>query len=155
MLGPGLDLSGLKLFVGLYMNELMFHLGRQADILPSFYPMYEAILQDEQPFHPLSLRQFEWQLLADCGYAIDFSQTLDASMIQADAFYQFHPEQGFRQATNGYHGHALLAIHQGQYDAQGLKILKKILATMIDYLLDGRVLHSRDLFLRWKQAHVN
>lgn len=155
ILGPGLDLVGLKLFVGLYMNELIFHLGRQADLIPNFYAQYEAILQDEQPFQALPLRQFEWQLLADCGYAIDFSKTRDSHRIQADATYQFYPEQGFCLASKGFGGATLLAIHQGQYDNQSLGVLKKIFAAMIDYLLDGRVLHSRELFLQWKQAHTN
>ena len=152
-LGPGLDLKGLELFVGLYMNELIFQLARQADVIPHFYSMYEAILQ--APFEVLPLRQFEWQLLADCGYAIDFSQTADLHPIVADAYYGFHPEQGFHLRNSGISGVQLLAIHEARYDALTLSILKKILITMIDYLLDGKVLHSRALLKNWIETHAN
>lgn len=153
--GPALDLHGLKLYVALYMNELIFHLGRQGQILPQFYALYEELLYAPLPLNQVLLRRFEWQLLADCGYALDFTMTADLEPIQADQYYQFCPEQGFLVQAEGISGLDLLLINQNQFERpQTLGIYKIILGRLIDYLLAGKTLHSRQLLKHWMQTNA-
>ena len=147
---PGLTLQGLKLFVGLYLNELIFNLCRDEALVPGFYSLYQHILYDETPCDELLLRQFEWQLLADCGYAIDFSCTHQQQSIQANLHYQFNPNDGFMLSHDGISGQQLLAIEQGELETPAtMQVLKKILRQTIEHVLDGRVLHSRNLLKEW------
>lgn len=139
----------LKLLVGLYLNELIFQLCRVEDILPRFYSIYEAILHDDEACPDLLMRHFEWQLLADCGYEIDFLKTHQNEPIHGDKYYQFSPEQGFFEAMDGYIGQSLLSISIQDWHEQSLKTFKKILRQTIDHVLNGRVLNSRLLLKDW------
>jgi DNA repair protein RecO (recombination protein O) len=148
------NLQGMQLFTGLYLNELIFHLCRQGEMVPNFFELYEQLIAKESCDEHL-LRQFEWQLLADCGYAIDFTTTTDYQPIQADAYYQFLVDQGFVLQASGILGRHLLAIAQGEWqETETYLILKKILRLMIDQVLGGKILHSRLLLKEWlQQAH--
>lgn len=146
----GLNLSGLQLFIGLYLNELIYNLCRDEQLIPSFYPLYQQLLSNDSSFDESLLRQFEWQILADCGYAIDFSMTCQQQAIVEDLFYHFDPSMGFKEGAQGFSGAQLLAIQNGQITyPETLKILKQILRMTIDHVLDGKVLHSRGLLREW------
>lgn len=152
---PPLNLSGLNLFIGLYVNELIFNLCRDEQLIPGFYDLYQQILYNQQSFDELLLRQFEWQLLADCGYAIDFSMTCQQQEICEELFYQFDPNIGLKQSTHGFLGEHLLFIQNGQMSKpETLKILKHILRTTIDHVLDGKILHSRTLLREWLKNNL-
>ncbi len=145
-----LSLKGLKLFMGLYLNELIFHLCRDDEVEPRFYALYQQLLHDELDCNELLLRQFEWQILADCGYAIDFSTTCFQEKIQQDATYQFHPSSGFYPANEGILGKHLSMIDAFNWsDDSVYPIVKKILRSTIDYVLDGKSLNSRKLLQQW------
>ena len=145
-----LELQGLKLFVGLYLNELIFKLCKHDEITPDFYCLYEQLLADIEPCNELLLRQFEWQLLADCGYAIDFSRTIQNQEIQSKHSYHFSPEQGFSYHEQGFEGADLLAIHQQDFkNEQAYMVFKKVLRMMIDHVLEYQPLHSRKLLQEW------
>ena len=148
--GPALELQGLQLFVALYMNELIFHLARQAEVIPKFYPFYEELLYAPLPLNQVLLRRFEWQLLADCGYALDFSMTADFEPIHAHKYYHFCPEQGFQVQTEGISGADLLAICHNEFDNPNvMRLYKNIMSRLIDHLLLGKKLHSRELLKHW------
>ena len=145
-----LVLQGLKLFVGMYLNELIFQICRHQEISEQSYQLYEELLYDKQDCNQSLLRQFEWQLLADCGYYLDYSHTCYQEEIQEERYYQFDPAMGFSEATDGIFGRHLLAILDPNcQDAQASQVFKKTLRMTIDYVLDGRVLHSRKLLRDW------
>lgn len=139
--------KGLKLIVGLYLNELIYHLcgGFDEQVELSIYPLYEAILQhpEDCPLH--LIREFEWQLLADCGYAIDFSRAIDNTPLQENIYYQFSPDSGFFVADEGWLGAEIQNQHQNS------AIVKYVLRKTIDYVLDGKILQSRALLMEWLQ----
>lgn len=139
----------LKLLVGLYLNELIFHLCRTDDIQTHIYDIYEAILHDDNASPEWLMRHFEWQLLADCGYQIDFLSTHQHEAIQKDKYYQFSPEEGFSEAMDGYLGAWLLQIANQEWHEQSLKNFKKILRQTIDHVLNGKILNSRQLLREW------
>lgn len=144
-------LKGLKLIVGLYLNELIFHLCGAFDeqIELHVYPLYEAILQHQEdcPLH--LIREFEWQLLADCGYAIDFTRTVDNLPLQDDVYYQFSPDSGFFVAESGWLGKDILNHHENK------TMVKQVLKKTIDYVLDGKILNSRVLLHEWLKSSQN
>jgi DNA repair protein RecO (recombination protein O) len=148
-IGPAYHLKDLKLWVGMYLNELVFHLLRhehsEGDL--SFFPFYEAILADEEPCPEQRLRQFEHLLLSDCGYGIDFSMTDSGEAIAAAKQYQYTPGVGFQEAACGYQGSDLMKIAAG--DFQLLSVLKPIFRQTIDMVLNGTVLNSRELLRQW------
>ncbi len=147
---PVLNLSGIQLFIGLYINELIFNLCRDEQLIPDFYPLYQQLLSNENSFDGWLLRQFEWQLLADCGYAIDFSMTCQQQAIAEELCYHFDPNIGFKESVQGFSGAHLLAIQNGQIvSPETSKILKQILRMTIDHVLDGKVLLSRGLLREW------
>lgn len=148
---PPLSLNGVQLFMGLYLNELIFHLCRQGETFPGFYDLYEQLLYAEGCDERL-LRQFEWQLLADCGYAIDFSRTCDNQRIEPLSYYEFLVDQGFVVSSSGILGRHLLAIDQNDWQhAETSIIFKKLLRMMLDNVLAGRSLHSRQLLKDFMQ----
>jgi len=143
--------KNLKLFTSLYLNELIFNLCRpdELDSVLNFYALYEDLLKHPEDCPIALLRQFEWQLLADCGYAIDFTSTFEQQFIQEEAYYQFSPDLGFFLATEGYLGRDILKIANGHWDETALKILKIILRQTIQFVLEGKVLQSRELLKEW------
>lgn len=139
--------KGLKLIVGLYLNELIYHLcgGFDEQVELNIFSLYEAILQhaEDCPLH--LIREFEWQLLADCGYAIDFTRAIDNSPLQADVYYQFSPDSGFFAAHEGWLGGEI------QNHELNSSIVKHVLRKTIDYVLDGKTLQSRALLVEFLQ----
>jgi recombinational DNA repair protein (RecF pathway) len=148
-------LKNLKLIVGLYLNELIFNLCKSEDFeLNAYvYQLYQAIIQDENDCPLLLIRQFEWQLLADCGYAIDFNCTADQKPIEAHLRYQFSPDLGFFESVDGWPGATIQKIADSIWDTEELNILKIIFRNTIDYVLDGKLLQSRELLKNWIQEH--
>lgn len=147
---PAYWFKDLKLFVSLYINELLFNLIR-ADTVEqlSVYPYYEALLAHPEDCPELLLRQFEWQLLADCGYAIDFSVTCQQEPISACKHYQFHPGQGFTESLDGILGQHLIDIATHAFTPECFLIFKKVLRQTILFILDGKPLNSRILLTQW------
>ena len=153
--GLGYNLSGKNLFIGLYVNELLFRALGKFDPFENLFDRYDELLGMLQSdfFDTSALRLFEISLLADLGYGISFdieSSTGDA--IVPDKFYCYFVEDGFRYLVNGndnagaIEGRHLLAISQGIIDLDGDKILRNIVRKSVDQLLGGKALNSRKLF---------
>ena len=147
-IGPAYTPKNLKLWLGMYLNELLFHLLRhehsEGDF--QFFGLYEAIIADSNPCPESLIRQFECGLLQDCGFGIDFTHTAEGDAIVAAKNYQFIVGSGFFPSASGYPGDELLLIANGQFEG---KLIKQILRQTIDMVLDGKVLNSRELLRQW------
>ena len=152
-IGPAYTLKHLKLWLGIYLNELVFHVLRHehSEDTFQFFNLYEAIIAHPHPCPEALLREFEYLLLQDCGFGIDCSMTAAGESIVAAKQYQFVAGHGFYLAETGYHGAALLSIASGQFD---IKCLKPILRQAIDLVLDGKVLNSRALLRQWLKQQL-
>lgn len=150
-------LKNLKLIVGLYLNELIYNLCKveEPELNIHIYQAYEDIIKDPKDCPILLLRSFEWLLLADCGYAIDFTRTSDSNSIEPSRYYNFAPSSGFLLSLNGWLGADILQLAEGNWGASNLNILKTILRSTIDYVLDGKKLQSRDLLKTWLENQQN
>lgn len=148
-----LDLKGMTLFAGLYINELIYYLLSNTDLEPQFYTSYEKTLtslaqSSERITLEVILRYFEYELLQVSGYAFSFTdEAYSHQTIQAERTYHFIAGQGFIASKVGFLGQDILAIGQGRLtEPHQLKLAKYIMRQAINHALDGRQLFSRHLF---------
>ena len=92
------------LFAGFYLNEIVLRLCPLEEAMPQTFEQYQLTLlqlqqlsSHENPdlFLRQILRQFEHILLAELGYAIDFSIDSSQKEILSQQFYQFQVNEGF------------------------------------------------------------
>ena len=155
--GISASLTGKALFCGFYINELLLRLLQRQDPYPGLFSAYHRTLADlakTEEFEPL-LRLFEQELLAELGYALTLNREVEkATPIDAESWYYFNPDSGFRLATlpkpealNLFSGKSLLAMHLG--DFSDLKILsdaKRLNRLALAPLIGQKPLKSRELW---------
>ncbi len=147
------------LYSALYANELLIYLLRHEDAAPDIYRLYTLLLFKlaQQEDLESTLRQFEFSLLAELGYAIDFSQeAINGEPIEANSYYHFVVDTGFilesvsnvNSQSTRYLGSHLLAIAENKYsDSIVRKSAKSIARTALNVYLQGKVIKSRELFM--------
>lgn len=145
--GVALALRSERALAGLYCNELMVRLLPRGDAHPALYRRYAAVLVALVDAASIAwpLRLFERELLAELGYAADFSEDADGVAIDPAMRYRFQPEEGFVRAdkNTGYSGAALLAVQQGiEPDAPLLRELRQLFRELISLQLRGEPLRS-------------
>jgi len=161
--GNNAALHGEKLYIGLYLNELLVRL------LPEYVPHENvfdrysdliAQLGSNTDPEPL-LRRFELLLLEEIGYGFDMTTELAENRpIVAGETYYFRPDQGFIRA-DGFSGQGKESSFEGEYllamaedDFQSVEVrrcAKRLLRGALQAQLGERPLLSRQLF---RQARV-
>lgn len=157
-----LTLTANHLYSGFYLNELLVRLLPEMDRHNGLYFAYERSLDalcSGGDIEPL-LREFEFRLLTELGYGVDFS--LDARndcAIDAQGFYECHVQEGFYRASPDIpeqfllKGEWLLAIAAGDYSHPATRLAAKFLSRrMLKPLLGNRPLNSRQLFVATTQG---
>lgn len=148
-------LSGEKLLLGMYVNELLYRVLGRYDQLPVLYSRYENLLRDleHRDFRTIQLREFELSLLSGLGYGITFDiDTRTGREVEADSCYRFVAEQGFASlpaglpSENMVKGRLLLEIARGEYTDAGERLLKRVIRKSLEPLLGFRPLKSRSMF---------
>jgi DNA repair protein RecO (recombination protein O) len=147
-------LKSSALFAGLYINELVYYALRMGDPSDNFFDIYCQSLQElvaikDQFAIERILRRLEWALLQICGYAISFTEEAQLKIpISPNHYYQFIPDEGFVITSKGLLGRDVLALAKDELDdLETLKAAKLIMRRAIDYLLEGRQLKSRALYI--------
>lgn len=151
-----------SLFVGLYINEILYRLLHEHDAHESLYQSYSELLLglaqagvDEQ-----SLRLFEMYMLDELGYGLVLdSEAENGTPVSREGVYQYIPEHGLRQvnpqstaADIGLKGADIIAISQGDFSQTStMRTAKRLTRQVIDFYLDGRQLNSRELYRQHKQ----
>ena len=147
------------LYSGLYINELLQRILPEADPHPVLFASYIDALQalsalpgggDVEPV----LRQFEQAFAGSLGYDFAWDRTTDTGeCVQPQGCYGYDPAQGIVCPTNRdarlrqLPGDSLLSLAAGNLAPEGArKTAKRVMRVLIDYLLQGRPLHSRSLF---------
>lgn len=145
------SLQGQALYLGLYLNELVYRLAKGHQVSQSLFGSYFSTLrilatnQDPQP----SLRYFERQFLADLGYGLDYLKDLNQRSIQAESRYDYLIGHGFRLNNDSgtLPGEILIAIMQNDWrKPETLKLAKHINRQEIQRLLGNQPLNSRKFF---------
>ena len=113
-------LPAKMLIVGLYANELLIRFCAEEDPHPASYIAYCSLLnkvREEQQDMAYCLREFEWKLFAETGYAFDCSQDQDNNTLKPDAHYMLNEHWQLVSVTQGhYMGIDLLHISQGKFN---------------------------------------
>lgn len=152
---PGFKLQGDRLFSALYLNELIYYLLKPGDAHPELFQAYWLCLEQllDQPLEA-SLRRFELQLLRRLGYGIDFyCGPGTENKLQPQKWYRYINRTGFIEVQvaggGNFLGQHLLDIEKADFsNPPTLGTAKRLLRQLIGYLLSGRKLNSRQLFLK-------
>ncbi len=153
---PVPDLTGQQLYLGIYVNELLYRLLGRFDAVPALFDHYHKLLfQLALPqVAEKSLRSFELKLLAELGYGLSFDHDAETfEPVEEDVNYRFVPGQGFiafhgvAESLQLFSGEHLLLIAEGELEREDVMLsAKKIVRSALHELLDGRPLNSRNLF---------
>lgn len=148
-------LNGSLAFCGLYLNELLTRLIPTHQACEGVFDNYEACLASLSRIAGLTeaepyLRKFEFALISELGYGINWLNAKDGRPIEADKRYWFNGEEFcvFSEASsvNVFRGDQILEIGRGVYEGALRAPAKVIARQVIDRLLEGRTLKSRELF---------
>ena len=146
-----------SLFVGLYINELLYKLLHQNDPHQSLYEFYCQLmtqLSSSEILQPV-LRRFEMLLLEELGYGLVLDAEAETGQaVSSEHLYYYIPDQGLKliqdQTADNLHafsGADIIALTQGQLEQQSvLRAAKKLTRQVIDFYLDGKELNSRELY---------
>ncbi|MEO0443690.1 MAG: DNA repair protein RecO [Pseudomonadota bacterium] len=148
-------LHNKHLYCGFYINELLMYLLPENDSADSIFQLYEHSLSQLMHENDLEqcLRYFEFSLLADLGYGIDFvHDNQSGTAIMPEQHYYLEPELGFILADNEqskpyFLGAELLAIANHDYTRMAVRrTAKQVARFLLDFYLQGKEIKSRDLF---------
>lgn len=154
--GAHFPLIAKHLFSGFYLNELLVRLLPELDAHSEIYNLYEQSLQAlsaQQDLEPV-LRIFEFQLLQELGYGIDFDvDAISGDVISVQKNYCLDPAQGIYSAQEGvpltfqFSGQHIRAIAQRDFSLPEVKqTAKRISRILLKPLLGSKPLMSRELF---------
>ena len=146
-----------SLFVGLYINELLYKLLHQNDPHQSLYEFYRQLMtqQSTSEIQQPGLRRFEMLLLEELGYGLVLDAEAETGQaVSSEHLYYYIPDQGLKliqdQTADNLHafsGADIMALCQGQLEQQSvLRAAKKLTRQVIDFYLDGKELNSRELY---------
>ncbi len=150
-------LSGVRLFSGLYANELLQRLLQPWQALEGLPELYSWLLEQLTTDAHLErlLRIFEKHLLELLGYGLPLAfESPNGNPIQPDGWYHYQAEQGFH-AIDAIHpstrqkpfsGAMLLALAEDEIADHNLAASKALMREAIQPFLGGRPLRSRELF---------
>ena len=146
-----------SLFVGLYVNELLYKLLHQNDPHPSLYRFYHHFMShlSVSGLDQAELRRFEMLLLEELGYGLVLGSEADSGQaVSAEHLYYYIPDQGLKliqdqnaNKTQALSGADIIALSQGELDKPSvLRTAKQLTRQVIDFYLDGKELNSRELY---------
>ncbi len=145
---------GKTLVSAIYVNELTMRLLHRHEEHPELFMEYQQVLLGLQNDNKLisSLRRFEKKLISSLGYGFDWHITADTfEVIEPGKYYALDPSRGILMASHDPHalmilGDHLLAIQADDYsDTAVLNSAKRVLRSVLNYLLGGREINSREL----------
>ncbi len=153
-----LQLQGLQLICGFYVNELLLKLVPREDPHEGLYEAYEqaihALREGGKP--AWLLRRFERELLREMGYGLLLEHDVDGQPVQAQVEYAFQIERGpVRIPKNGeapglrVRGKTLLDLSRDlqEVDEDGLSDHegRTLMRQAIGHYLNGQELRTRQL----------
>lgn len=144
-----------KIFIAQYLNELIFYLLKTHESDPKLFASYIKTLDSLESEGDVleNLRCFELDLLDSLGYGLSFLDDL-GQRIDNEANYLFTYEKGFTKVSfanvNTISGQIIKQIELKHYQDKNVqKALKQINVSMINALLEGRKLKSKELYAQY------
>jgi DNA repair protein RecO (recombination protein O) len=152
-------LTGLPLFCGYYINELLLRLLPREDAHPQLFDRYAGILLrlgylDKEQVAEADLRAFERALLSELGYGLTLDKDFQGRPVSADARYRYEIERGpvllIEEADTEpftLSGQSLLDMARDDYNHPVTRgEAKQLIRRLLAHYLDGVELCSRMLF---------
>jgi len=156
LLQPPVFLDREALYHGLYLNELIYRLVDSQEHMDSFYVAYRDFISsliltgsDET-----RLREIEMHLLRELGFGLLLDvDAQSGERVDPGNFYKFNPASGLCRvlkddfSDNLFLGKYLLELHAGCWEKREVLLIARIiLRKTIDFRLNGKPLHSRQLY---------
>lgn len=149
-------LSGSRLYIAMYINELLYRLLQAEIACDGLFESYQKTLlaiaaQDDSQ---VALRNFELTLLETLGYGVNFETDIySEELIEPGFEYQYQHQSGFfakqaiHQKQSIYNGEDIIALGDRNFSsAETLKAAKRFCRQALAHLLGEKPLHSRSLF---------
>ena len=145
-----IELKGLALYCGFYINELVGYFLHQYDPHPDVFTHYRECLSclSDSSKMEASLRIFELNLMDAVGYGLQLDYDFhNGKPVNPLKKYHFYIEQGPIEAADGhFSGKTLQALKLREFtDAQALIEAKMLMRSVIAAYLHGKPLKSRAL----------
>lgn len=146
---PG-ELTGMALYCGYYVNELIGHFLHKDDPYPELFQHYQECLinlSGREVYEP-ALRIFELYLMDAIGYGLNLGYDYHSEKpIESNKKYLFNKDGGFIEDRNGqFSGNTLLAMQQKKFDdPKVMNEAKFLMRIVIDHHLQGKQLKSRSV----------
>ncbi len=145
---PATPLTGLALYCGFYVNELVSRFLHPHDPHPEVFLGYRACLAQlaDQQALEMALRLFELELIGHSGYGLQLDYDFyHGQPVEPDKKYHFDAEQGPVAAEQGaFSGLTLQAMSRKDFThPQVLNEAKLLMRSVINTHLQGRSLKSR------------
>jgi DNA repair protein RecO (recombination protein O) len=146
--GQRSEITGMALYCGYYLNELLYRFLPKFDPHPEVFNDYKECLTKLCQGTELdaSLRIFELNLMEKIGYGIQLDyDSKNKLAVDGAKKYIFDREQGITEYSEGLiSGQTLLAMQQRKYsDPIVRKEAKQLMRMVIDSHLNGQVFKSR------------
>ncbi|AFJ46108.1 DNA repair protein RecO [Shimwellia blattae] len=150
-----LPLSGIPLYSGLYVNELLSRVLEQeisfSELFFDYLYCLQALAGTSGSPEP-ALRRFELALLGHLGYGVDFLHCAGSGEEVADTMtYRYREEKGFIASlvvdNRSFTGRQLRALYAREFpDQETLRAAKRFTRIALKPYLGGKPLKSRELF---------
>ena len=144
-----------KYILGMYLNELILKLIPKSSPSKEIFNLYKNVigLLNDNVNHEKLLRLFELELLTIIGHGLSLDKEMDhETPIQKDCIYRYDVGIGPAKVThrssawNIVEGATLLALQSPLHmDSCCLKEAKSLMRGIINWHLDSRSLHSREI----------
>lgn len=150
-----LPLSGISLYSGLYINELLARVLEQETRYSALFFDYLHCIQHlagQSGSPEPALRRFELALLTYLGYGVDFLHCAGSGQPVDDTMtYRYREEKGFIASVvidnASFTGRQLKALASREFpDADTLRAAKRFTRIALKPYLGGKPLKSRELF---------
>lgn len=153
------------LFAGLYVNELLYRLLHEYDSHDFLFEQYKLLVGQLSigDLDERSLRRLEMSMLEALGYGINLTADGETGQpIDRSCYYQYIPEIGLlktnqftNSSLNKYSGEDIVSLSRDNLDqVSTLRVAKMLLRSVIDFYLDGRQLHSRELYRQYSKTDL-
>lgn len=151
--GAPQQLSGRRLYCGLYLNELLLKLTARQDPCSGLFDDYGKAIRGlvDEPSAETVLRRFEVCLLGHLGLGLALERDTQGQPIQPDRRYTYDIGNGASPSlcggAEGVSGATLLALKSGVFaDDDRILEARALMRQVLHHHLDGRPLRSRELF---------
>lgn len=152
----GHQITGSRLYCGLYLNELLMRMTARNDPHPKLYERYAETLQrlSQATAVDLVLRQFEVGMLRELGYGLLLDCEAETGRpLQPDRLYCYRIEQGPIRVETAIqpgvmvHGSTLLALYREETMSEKCaNEAKGLMRAILSHYLGDKPLKSRELF---------